>query len=96
MKSVFKLCTLTLLLAQQVTARDVIVISYKNKTESVEYLLREMKAQVTMKLIKVVEIDKPCEDVYKDVVLHICFDENDEMNVVRQNVEILTKTISKL
>ncbi|EQC46670.1 hypothetical protein [Bacteriovorax sp. Seq25_V] len=96
MKFVFKSLLFSTLLSTQVLAREIIVISYVSKSQSVEFFLSQMKEEVTAKLVTAVQSDKPCEDIYKEVVLHICFDQDDNLNLVRQNTDILQKTISKL
>lgn len=83
-------------LFQIVHAREIIVISYKTKTANVDYLLKNIQEEVTPKLVSSFIKDNPCVDTYKDVVLHLCVDENDEVKIVRQNVEVLKRSISKL
>lgn len=83
-------------LYQMTHAREIIVISYKIKTANVEYLLKNIQEEVTPKLVSSFSKDGPCLDTYKDVVLHLCVNENDEVKIVRQNVEVLKRSISKL
>ncbi|AYF44105.1 hypothetical protein BALOs_1096 [Halobacteriovorax sp. BALOs_7] len=46
--------------------------------------------------IKFIQKSNPCEDIYKDALLHICISEkNEEFKVVRQNRVALNNTFNK-
>lgn len=95
MKLNFKIIIL-FTIANFTQARELIVFSYKTKTPNVEFMLESMKEEVTEKLLTVLEKDNPCEDIYKDSILHVCINENDELKIIRQNIEVLKRSISKL
>lgn len=95
MKLSFKIVA-TLLIFQINNAREIVVFSYKEKTQSTEFLLKQLQEEVTPKLLSIFIKDEPCSDIYKDAILHMCVDENHEVKIIRQNIEVLKRSISKL
>lgn len=98
MKLIFKLAfTFTIAtLNSSLWARDIVVVTYKNESENYKYFVQKMHQEVTEKLVKTIQSDLPCEDKFQSAILHICFDEKDQINLVRQNIEVLQRSLSRL
>lgn len=93
-----KFSLLLLLLSYNSMARDVVIYTYDFKDEMFEKVMKMVLDENAVKSedFKFIKKENPCEDIYKDALLHICISEKNEgFKVVRQNKRALNNTFSK-
>lgn len=88
----------TLLLATNSYSREVIVYTYDSENNMMFKTITELMKQngVKRKDFGFIKKENPCEDTFKDALLHICFKGKElEPIIVRQDKRVLQNTFSK-
>ncbi len=93
-----KFSLLMMLLSANIHARQIIVYTYDNQENIMYKMITEMMKEYSVKPSDFAFIKKknPCEDIYKDALLHLCFKgKNFEPILVRQNQKVLSNTFAR-
>ena len=93
MKLIFKTLLIGLV-TFSIYSRDIIVITYQTESHGVKFYRKEfLRMKMPKGYYNFVQKNNPCKKDFQNAILHLCFNNNDDVGLVSQNQKALKNSM---